>query len=30
MELFVTIINGFNPLAIVTKKSILDVSGVLG
>ena len=29
MELFLTIVNGFNPLTIVTKNSILDVSGVL-
>ena len=29
MEPFVRIVNGFNPLAIVTKNSILDVLGVL-
>ena len=29
MELFVTIVNGFKPLTIITKRSILDVAGVL-
>ena len=29
MELFVIIVNGFQPLTIITKCSILDVAGVL-
>ena len=29
MEPFVRIVNGYNPLAIVTKNSILDVLGAL-
>ena len=29
MELFVIIVNGFQPLAIITKWSILDVAAVL-
>ena len=29
MELFVIIVNGFQPLTIVTKRSILDVAAVL-
>ena len=29
MELFVIIINGFQPLTIITKRSILDVAAVL-
>ena len=29
MERFVIIINGFQPLAIITKRSILDVAAVL-
>ena len=30
MELFVIIVNGFQPLIIITKSSILDVTAVLG
>ena len=30
MELFVIIVNGFQPLTIITKCSILDVAAVLG
>ena len=29
MECFVIIVNGFQPLTIITKRSILDVAGVL-
>ena len=29
MELFVIIVNGFQPLTIITKSSILDVAAVL-
>ena len=29
MEHFVTIVNGFQPLTIITKRSILDVAAVL-
>ena len=29
MELFVIILNGFQPLAIITKSSILDAAAVL-
>ena len=29
MECFVVIANGFKPLTIITKRSILDVAGVL-
>ena len=29
MERFVTIVNGFQPLTIITKRSILDVAAVL-
>ena len=29
MELFVIIVNGFQPLTIITKRSILDVAAVL-
>ena len=29
MERFVIIVNGFQPLAIITKRSILDVAAVL-
>ena len=29
MELFVLIVNGFQPLTIITKRSILDVAAVL-
>ena len=29
MECFVIIVNGFQPLTIITKHSILDVAGVL-
>ena len=29
MELFVIIVNGFQPLTIITKYSILDVAAVL-
>ena len=29
MELFVVIVNGWKPLTIITKSSILDVTGVL-
>ena len=29
MELFVIIVNGWKPLTIITKSSILDVAGVL-
>ena len=29
MELFVIIVNGFQPLSIITKCSILDVAAVL-
>ena len=30
MERFVIIVNGFQPLTIITKRSILDVAAVLG
>ena len=30
MERFVMIVNGFQPLTITTKRSILDVAAVLG
>ena len=29
MELFVTVVNGFQPLTIIRKSPILDVAGVL-
>ena len=29
MELFVTIVNGFQPLTIITKRSILDIAAAL-
>ena len=29
MERFVTIVNGFQPLTIITKRSILDVAAAL-
>ena len=29
MECFVIIVNGFQPLTIITKRSILDVAGAL-
>ena len=29
MEHFVTIVNGFKPLTIITKRSIMDVAAVL-
>ena len=30
MERFVTIVNGFQPLTIISKRSILDVAAALG
>ena len=30
MERFVRLVNGFQPLTIITKRSILDVAAVLG
>ena len=30
MERFVIIVNGFQPLTVITKRSILDVAAVLG